>query len=68
MAPFIFANSISNRKPINIFNYGDMKRDFTYISDVVESIKRCCFKPVTKNNFSNLGEFNEEFSLRRQDI
>ena len=53
MAPFIFANSILNRQPIKIFNYGNMKRDFTFISDVVESITRCCFKPVTKNDVSN---------------
>ena len=62
MAPFIFANSISKRKPINIFNYGNMKRDFTYISDIVESITRCCFKPVTKNDLSNSGQFNKVIS------
>lgn len=35
MAPFIFANSICNNTPINVFNYGNMKRDFTFIDDIV---------------------------------
>ena len=46
MAPMIFTKSILNKKTINIFNYGDMNRDFTYIDDVVESIFRCCSKPA----------------------
>ncbi len=47
MAPMIFTKSILNKKPINIFNYGNMERDFTYIDDVVEAIIRCCSKPAT---------------------
>ena len=46
MAPMIFAKSIINRKPINVFNYGKMKRDFTYIDDIVEGVYRCCYKPA----------------------
>jgi len=68
MAPFIFTNSIANKKPINIFNYGDMKRDFTYISDVVESIIRCCFKPITKNEFSSSDQLNKETSCAPHKI
>ena len=49
MAPMIFAKSIINREPINIFNFGNMKRDFTYIDDVVEGIFRCSNKPATIN-------------------
>ena len=44
MAPMIFADSIINKKPIKIFNHGNMKRDFTYIDDVVEAIYLCCKK------------------------
>ena len=36
MAKMIFANSIINRKPLKIFNNGNMFRDFTYIDDVVK--------------------------------
>ena len=45
MAPMIFAKSIFENKPINIFNYGKMQRDFTFIDDIVEGVFRCCFKP-----------------------
>jgi UDP-glucuronate 4-epimerase len=38
MAPFLFLDAILNNKPIKIFNHGDMKRDFTYIDDVVKSV------------------------------
>ena len=44
MAPMIFAKSILNFKPINVFNYGKMRRDFTYIDDIVEGVYRCCYK------------------------
>ena len=40
MAPFIFTKSIIEGKPISVFNNGDMKRDFTYVNDVVEGIIR----------------------------
>ncbi len=47
MAPIIFTESIMNKKPIKLFNNGNMVRDFTYIDDIVESIYRCCLKPAT---------------------
>jgi len=40
MAPFIFTKSILDEKPINVFNNGDMKRDFTFIDDIIEGIVR----------------------------
>ncbi|MDR0655544.1 MAG: NAD-dependent epimerase/dehydratase family protein [Treponema sp.] len=40
MAPFIFTKAIIEGKPIKVFNNGSMKRDFTYIDDVVEGIVR----------------------------
>lgn len=36
MSPMLFASAILNDKPINVFNNGDMIRDFTYIDDIVE--------------------------------
>ena len=38
MSPFLFADAISTDKPLKVFNYGKMRRDFTYIDDVVEGI------------------------------
>ena len=39
MAMYIFARLISEGKPINVFNNGDMERDFTYIDDIVAGIR-----------------------------
>ena len=38
MAPILFANAAKNDRPIQVFNHGDQKRDFTYIDDIVEGI------------------------------
>ncbi len=40
MAYFKFTKAILNGDPIEVFNHGDMKRDFTYIDDIVEGIER----------------------------
>jgi len=40
MAMFIFASAIIERRPIRLFNYGKMRRDFTYVDDVTEAIVR----------------------------
>lgn len=49
MAYFKFAESILNNSPIFIYNNGEMKRDFTYIDDVTESIYRLLPKsPISK--------------------
>tara|TARA_Y100001954_G_scaffold218842_1_gene252386 strand:+ start:105 stop:1127 length:1023 start_codon:yes stop_codon:yes gene_type:complete len=47
MAPMLFARAILAGNPIKVFNYGKMKRDFTYIDDIVEGVLRCCSKPAT---------------------
>ena len=47
MALFIFTKSIIEGKPIKIFNMGNMKRDFTYIKDITESLVLILNKPAT---------------------
>ncbi len=46
MSPMLFANAILRGKPINVFNRGDMQRDFTYIDDIVEGTLRVLDKPA----------------------
>lgn len=38
MAPILFASAILEGRPINVFNNGDMSRDFTYIDDIVQGV------------------------------
>lgn len=45
MALFLFADAMLSNKPINVFNHGNMIRDFTYVDDIVESINRLIPKP-----------------------
>lgn len=45
MAYFKFVEAIAQGKPIDVYNHGQMKRDFTYIDDVVEGIVRVMDKP-----------------------
>lgn len=49
MALFKFTKNIINDKPIDIFNYGKHKRDFTYIDDIVEGVVRVIDKIPTEN-------------------
>ena len=54
MAPMIFAKNILSRKPISIFNFGQMSRDFTFISDIVNGTFMCCLKsPIDIDSSSN---------------
>jgi UDP-glucuronate 4-epimerase len=46
MAMWIFADAIVNGRPITLFNHGNMRRDFTYVDDVVESISRLIDRPA----------------------
>ncbi len=47
MALFIFTKAILEGKPIEVFNHGQMKRDFTYVDDIVEGIIRTLDHPAT---------------------
>ena len=45
MALFIFAKAILNGSPIQVFNNGNMERDFTYIDDIVKGMEKMITKP-----------------------
>lgn len=57
MALFIFARAILAGKPIDVYNFGKMKRDFTYIDNIVSGILSCIDKPFPYEIF-NLGNSN----------
>ncbi len=58
MAYFLFTRKILDNIPIEVFNYGKMKRDFTYIDDVVEGIYKVMLK---------VPESNKEWDSRNPD-
>lgn len=49
MALFIFTKAILENKPIDVYNYGKMQRDFTYISDIVQGIIKVNDNPPEGN-------------------
>ncbi len=50
MAYFSFTNRLINNQDIQIFNYGNCKRDFTYVDDIVEGVKRVMQHAPEKQN------------------
>ncbi len=49
MALFLFTRAILEGKPIDVFNYGKMQRDFTYIADIIEGVVRVMDKIPAPN-------------------
>lgn len=49
MALFKFTKNILEGKPIDVFNYGKHRRDFTYIDDIVEGVYRTAMQPARPN-------------------
>ncbi|MDB4130960.1 NAD-dependent epimerase/dehydratase family protein [Flavobacteriaceae bacterium] len=54
MAPMLFSKAIMNDDTINVFNQGNLKRDFTYIDDVIEGL----FRVVEKSNKNTYSIYN----------
>ncbi|MBN1276374.1 MAG: NAD-dependent epimerase [Deltaproteobacteria bacterium] len=57
MALFLFTEAILKKRPINVYNCGNMKRDFTYIDDIVEGTIAALKRPAPYEIF-NLGNSN----------
>ena len=59
MAPWLFTDAILHERPIKLFNYGNMMRDFTYIDDIVSGVvgasRRILDANCTIEPFYNLG-------------
>lgn len=49
MALFKFTKSMVENKPIDVFNYGNHRRDFTYVDDIVEGVVRVLDRPAPPN-------------------
>ncbi|NVK09209.1 MAG: NAD-dependent epimerase [Tenacibaculum sp.] len=64
MAPILFTDAISNDRPIKVFNNGDMERDFTYIDDIVEGVKRVIEKPVEERDLYKVYNIGNNDSVK----
>jgi UDP-glucuronate 4-epimerase len=73
MAYFKFVKAIEEGKPIDVYNFGEMRRDFTYVDDVVEGVVRVIHHIPQPNNASttsapyklyNIGN-NQPITLKR---
>ena len=61
MAYYLFTKAILNNDPIKVFNNGEMRRDFTYIDDIVEGITRIIEYPAKeKYKIYNIGNNKSE--------
>ena len=49
MALFLFVDAIKKGKPINVFNYGNMARDFTYVDDIVGGMNKIIETPISES-------------------
>jgi UDP-glucuronate 4-epimerase len=49
MALFLFTKAILEGRPIDVFNHGNMQRDFTYVDDIVEGVIRVNDRPARPN-------------------
>ncbi len=59
MALFLFTEAILAGRPIQVFNYGKMKRDFTYIDDIVQGVLMCLDNPQSYE-LLNIGNHRAE--------
>jgi UDP-glucuronate 4-epimerase len=58
MAYYSFTKAVLAGEPIDVFNHGDMKRDFTYIDDIVEGVLRVLAKPPGQDTGAPAKVFN----------
>lgn len=55
MAPYRFAAAIVAGEPIDLYNHGNMQRDFTYVDDIVEALVRVARQPPDGYRLFNIG-------------
>jgi UDP-glucuronate 4-epimerase len=72
MAMFLFTDAIVNNKPIKVFNYGKMERDFTYIDDIVEGLVRILENPnkerIAQNDLYKVYNIGNNNSVKLLDF
>jgi len=61
MATWLFAEAMLADRPIRVFNHGEMRRDFTYVDDIVSGVVGCVHaKELPRNGIYNIGNNHSE--------
>ena len=60
MAPWIFTEAILTAQPIKLFNYGQMRRDFTFIDDIIDGVVAALDREAYGHRVYNLGNSRPE--------
>ncbi|NJB70286.1 UDP-glucuronate 4-epimerase [Saonia flava] len=69
MAIYLFTKAITQGQPINVFNHGQMERDFTHVNDIVEGVKRIIEKPAKeRKDLYKLYNIGNNSSVRLMDF
>jgi UDP-glucuronate 4-epimerase len=68
MAYYLFAEAISNDKPIKVFNNGEMERDFTFIDDIVNGVTKIIEKNIDKREHYKIYNIGNNKTESLQDF
>jgi len=68
MAYYLFADAISNDKPIKVFNNGEMERDFTYIDDIVNGVTKIIEKNIDSREHYKIYNIGNNKTVSLQDF
>ncbi|WP_275316846.1 NAD-dependent epimerase [Tenacibaculum bernardetii] len=68
MAPMLFADAIANDRPIKVFNYGEMQRDFTYVDDIVAGIERILVSEIKDRDLYKIYNIGNNNSVKLLDF
>ena len=68
MALFLFADAIKKGEKLKVFNYGEMERDFTYVADIVEGVKRIIEKPVVDRDLYKVYNIGNSKCVKLMDF
>ncbi|QXP74540.1 NAD-dependent epimerase [Tenacibaculum sp. AHE15PA] len=68
MAPMLFADAIANDRPIKVFNFGEMQRDFTYVDDIVAGIERILVSEIKDRDLYKIYNIGNNNSVKLLDF
>jgi UDP-glucuronate 4-epimerase len=68
MALFLFTEAIIQGKDLKVYNHGNMERDFTYVADIVEGVKRIIEKPKSQENVYKVYNIGNNNSVSLMDF